>query len=219
MKRALIVSALFIGFGFLNTSSANTSLQTIALFNGKAMISVNGSKGKIIKVGQTYKGVTLISSNTNQAEVEVDGKRETITLNSTLVLSQNLGTRAAPADSTQLWADADGFFRAKGEIDGASIEFLVDTGANLVVLNSQHADRIGLEYRRGIRTYASTASGNTPMYAITLDRISVNGIELRNVNAGVIEGAFPVIPLLGMTYLGRLDMTRTGNVMVLKKRF
>lgn len=199
-------------------SKAETTVQTIALFDGKAMLSVNGKKAKIIKEGQTYQGVRLISADTDRAEIELDGKREIISLNSTVILSDTLGTKVPPKKSTQLWADDQGFFRAEGEIDGAALEFLVDTGANLVVLSSDQADRIGLEYKNGTQTYAATASGTSPMYAIQLNQISFGGIELNNINAGIIEGAFPLVPLLGMTFLSRLDMTRSGNMMELKKR-
>lgn len=199
--------------------SAETELQTVALFNDKAMISVNGTKAKIIKVGQTYKGVKLISSNTDQAEVEVDGKREIVTLNSTVVLSKKLGTKLTPQDSIQIWADSTGFFKADGAVNGAPIEFLVDTGASLVVLSSRDANSIGLEYQNGTRGFASTASGTAPMYGISIDRLNFKGIELRNVEAGVIEGSFPIVPLLGMTFLQRLDMKRSGNLMELKKRY
>lgn len=202
----------------ISTCSAQTTVQTIALFSGKAMLSVNGKKAKIIEEGQTYEGVRLISANTDQIEVELDGRRETLTLNSTVILSDSLGTQVPPATSVQVWADQDGFFRSDGEINGRGIEFLVDTGASMVVLSGEQADRIGLEYRDGLRTFAATASGTSPMYAIQLDNISFGGIELNNINAGVIEGSFPIIPLLGMTFLNRLDMTRSGNLMELKKR-
>ena len=56
------------------------------------------------------------------------------------------------------------------------------------------------------------------MYSLSIDSISVGGIELKDIQAGVIEGGFPEIPLLGMTFLSRLDMSRSGKTMVLKTR-
>jgi predicted aspartyl protease len=41
---------------------------------------------------------------------------------------------------------------------------------------------------------------------------------LRYVEAAVVEGAFPVQPLLGMSFLGMLDMQRSGNQMELRSR-
>ena len=212
----LFVFCLTVGNTVL--AEIETTIQTIALFDGKAMLSINGKKAKIIKQGETYLGVRLIQSNTDEALVEFDGKRETLLLNSAVTLTDSLGTKVPPKESTQIWADGDGFFRATGSINGAPLRFLVDTGANLVVLSGDEADRIGLEYKNGTRTYAATASGTSPMYAIRLNQISFDGIELNNINAGVIEGPFPMIPLLGMTFLSRLDMNRSGNIMELKKR-
>lgn len=218
MKKMRILTGL-AAILFCLAAQAETAIQTVALFNDRAMLSINGSKAKIIKVGETYKGVKLISANTDHAKVEVEGRRETLTLDSAVVLSQSLGG-APPADktSTQLWVDNLGFFRARGAINGSTIEFIVDTGANIVVLSSRHAERVGLEYKTGAMSLAATASGTSPMYQLDIDSLNFSGIELKNVRAGVIEGNFPVIPLLGMSYLDRLDMNRSGDMMTLQKR-
>ena len=197
---------------------AQTNVKTIALFNDKAMLSVNGKKAKIIKKGESYKGVRLLSSNTNQAVIEIDGEKETLTLNSTISLSESLSTTIKPKTSIELWADENGFFSSNGEINGRALNFLVDTGANLVVLSSEQANQIGLEYKNGTPSYAATASGTTPMYAIQIAEMSFGGIKLTNIDAGVIEGSFPIIPLLGMSFLSQLDMTRVGNKMEFKTR-
>jgi len=216
--RLTMVIALFSGaFSALAT---DVSVVAIALFNDRAMLSVDGGKAKIVRAGDTYNNVTLISSTTKEAVIELAGKREVLTLNSGVVLSQSLA--ANPTDSyktsLELYVNESGFFQSRGRINGRDIEFLVDTGANIVVLSSQHADRIGLEYAQGQRTQASTASGTAPMFLVQLDSISIGGIELENVSAGVIAGGFPQIPLLGMTFLSRVDMNRQGNTMRLTKR-
>lgn len=199
---------------------ATTSVKAIALFNDKAMLSVDGRKAKIIRAGSTYAGVSLISSNTTKAVVEVDGKRETLTLNGTLVLSKSFGAQASSSYGTavELFVNEDGFFQSQGSIDAKPINFLVDTGANLVVISSVAANQIQLEYLNGKKTFASTASGRTPMYIITAKSIRIGGIELENVEMGVIEGRFPEYPLLGMTFLSRLNMQRSGDVMTLRRR-
>ena len=209
---------LLVGISLFTPSYAQTTVQAIALFNNKAMLSVDGGKAKIIKKGDSYKGVRLLSSNTDQAVVEIDGKKEVLTLNSTVSLPEDLDTKIKPKASIQLLADKDGFFRSHGEINGHSLNFLIDTGANLVVLSSDQANRIGLEYRNGTLSYAVTASGTTPMYAIQIPEISLGTLELTNIKAGVIEGSFPVVPLLGMTFLSKLNMTRNGGIMKLTKR-
>jgi len=198
-------------------SEAKT-VAAIALFNDRAMLSVDGQKAKIIRAGTTYKGVKVISSNTSEAVIEIGGKVKTLRLNGTAVIGGTLGV--APqraATSIVLYENEVGFFESGGQVNGRSTRFLVDTGANLVVFNSRQATRLGIDYRTGEKGYASTASGLAPMYTLNIDSISVGGLELKDIRSGVIEGGFPEIPLLGMTFLSRLNMNRSGQTMVLKK--
>jgi len=201
-----------------SANAEEVAVHAVALFNGKAMIAVNGSKPKIIQEGQTFKGVRLLKASTKEATIEVNGRAETLALNGAVTLSG--GTAPKSSDGlVQLWQDEAGFFKAPGAINGEQVEFLVDTGANLVVISSAQANAIGLAYQNGQRAFASTASGRSPMYLIQADEISFASISLSNIQLGVIEGRFPEIPLLGMTFLERLDMNRSGNRMTLKKRF
>ncbi|GHA01704.1 hypothetical protein GCM10008090_08590 [Arenicella chitinivorans] len=196
------------------------SVKAIALFEGRAMLSVNSGKPKIVHAGKAHKGVKLVSSNTSEAVIDIDGQSQTLTLNSTTTLDYAMGGKPSSnlSNSVTLYVDGRGFFETDAKVNGRPLRFLVDTGANLVVLSSEQANRIGLEYKSGKRTYASTASGTAPMYHFEIDQISIGGINLYNIGAGVIEGAYPQQPLLGMTFLGRLDMNRSGNTMTLKRR-
>lgn len=195
------------------------SVAAIALFKDRAMLSVDGKKAKIIAAGSSYQGVKVISSNTSEAVIEVEGTRKTITLNSTTVLGAKLGSSPnRKAASVVLYENEVGFFESNGQVNGRSIKFLIDTGANLVVFNSRDAERLGLDYKSGEKSFASTASGIAPMYTINVESISIGGVELRGIRTGVIDGRFPEIPLLGMTFLSRLNMNRAGQTMVLKKR-
>ena len=202
------------------TTHAADSVTAIALFNDRAMLSVNGARAKIVAAGDSHKGVKLVSSNTEQAVVEVNGQLETLSLNGTLVLSESLGVAAGDVSlaKVEIYVSPDGSFYERGQINGRNIEFLVDTGASLIVLSSQQANKIGLDYRNGERTLAATASGNAPIYTITLASVSLGDIELFDVQAGVIEGVFPAVPLLGMTFLSQVSMQREGNIMVLQER-
>ncbi len=210
---------LLVAFSVVVSTSEAKTVAAIALFNDRAMLSVDGKKAKIIRAGTTFHGVTVISSNTSEAVIEVDGVRKTLKLNGTAVLSESLGSKSASnVSSTVLYENGSGFFESDGQVNGRSVRFLVDTGANIVVFNSRDAERLGLDYLNGEKSFASTASGLAPMYAINIDSISVGGIVLDNIRAGVIEGGFPEIPLLGMTFLSRLNMNRSGQTMVLRKR-
>lgn len=220
MVRVLLLTWVLLSSSALARGD-ETQIHTVALFNGRAMLAIDGGKPKILKEGETYQGVKLLTSNTKQAVIELEGEQHELVLNGAVTLSGSLGS-SAPAgagDTVQLWADNDGFFRSVGAINGRRLEFLVDTGANLVVLSSAQANRIGLDYRSGQRGIASTASGEAPMYVFEAREVTFNSITLDSITTGVIEGNHPRIPLLGMSFLERVDMNRSGNQMLLKKRY
>ena len=79
---------------------------------------------------------------------------------------------------------------------------------------------MGIEYKLiGDTTYVNTASGTEPAYSVNLDKVKVGEIMLRNVRAVVIEGGNPVTPLLGMSFLERLNIINEGQVMQLEQKF
>jgi aspartyl protease family protein len=47
----------------------------------------------------------------------------------------------------------------------------------------------------------------------------VGDIELRNVDGAVHDGDFPRATLLGMSFLGRLNMRQDGQVLELEKKY
>ncbi len=198
---------------------AEQSIKVFALFENKAIINIDG-KRRMLAAGETSpEGVKLIRTDTEKelAEIEIGGRREILQLG---VVSTGGFPGVNASDTVTLFADTGGFFYTDGSINGVTVKFLVDTGANSIAMNSRTAKRIGLDYKRhGHRALASTAGGVVPMYGLTLNEVKVGGITLHNVEAGVIEGSHPVDVLLGMSFLGRLNMTRHGNKMELTKRY
>ena len=55
-------------------------------------------------------------------------------------------------------------------------------------------------------------------YEIVLKRVRIGEIELQDVEAGVIDGPHPREVLLGMSFLERLEMGRSGKALELRKR-
>ncbi|WP_455200091.1 retropepsin-like aspartic protease family protein, partial [Kaarinaea lacus] len=89
-----------------------------------------------------------------------------------------------------------------------------------IALNSKHAERLGIDYRaNGTPTVVATASGKSPAHIVTLDTVSVGEIQLYNVEAVVMQGDFPSEALLGMTFLGNLEIHREGQLMKIKKKW
>ena len=111
-------------------------------------------------------------------------------------------------------------FSTIGSINGYPVRFLVDTGATMVAMNGSQARRLGLDFEmEGELQWVTTASGLEKAYRITLDRVKVGDIELTNVDSAVLGGDFPTQVLLGMSFLGRLEMQRAGNLLELRKKY
>jgi len=219
MTRTFISIVASLGLLIVWLSAHAAEIQVLALTKDKAILSINGER-RVLKTGQTSpEGVTLIDSNSAEAVVEVDGQQEIFPLGVvvTPITNKNGGSTGNP--TVTLYADATGFFFADGKINNQPVRFLVDTGASAIAMSSATADRIRLDYSKGTPGIAQTASGIAQMVALKLNSVSVGGIELYNVDASVIIGAFPTEPLLGVSFLERLNMTRTGEKLELKKNY
>ena len=179
-----------------------------------AVLAVDGGDPKTVKVGQKWKGITVLSVEKDRATVEIDGSRRV------LVQGQHYRSAAATPERQQatLAADARGHFFSEGAVNGRPVRFLVDTGATAIALPARDAERIGLDYRKGLPGMTQTANGPAMVYRVTLDRVRLGGIELRMVEAVVIEQGLD-IALLGMSFLNRLEMKREGQTMTLIRRF
>jgi len=106
-----------------------------------------------------------------------------------------------------------------GSINGFSVDFLVDTGASAIALNAPTAKRLGIDYVKGEVIGVKTASRIEKAYRIMLDQVQVGQIKLHNVSAMVLDGPEPARALLEMSFLGQLDMERSGERMDLKQKF
>jgi len=196
-------------------AAAAADIALIGLIGDKAaVLAIDGGEPKTVKVGQTWRGVTVVSVERPQATIEVDGKRRV------LAIGQHHRAAAAPAErqSVTLAADPRGHFFSEGSVNGNPVRFLVDTGASSVALPAAEAIRLGIDYRRGQRAFSSTAAGVVPIYVVRLDTVKLGAIELNGVEAVVIERGLDVA-LLGMSFLNRVEMKRDGQVMTLRRRF
>lgn len=203
-----------LGLAVAATPVTAGEIAVLALSEGKAILRVDGVR-RVLSVGESSpEGVRLLHADTGEAEVLWQGRRLTLPLQA--VISPIVDAPDGPR--VVLLADRQGFFHADGRINGHAVRFLVDTGATSVALNAALARRLGLDYRKGRRGLAHTAGGVVPVYHVTLDRVSVGGIVVHQVAAGVIEGAQPDPPLLGMSFLSQVQMLREGYRMELLQK-
>ncbi len=214
MRGWLLIFAVLLWAPLTAGAAERIALQ--ALFKDKAILTIDGAR-RVLQSGQVSpEGVKLLSTDTQaeQAVVVVDGKPQTLKLG--VVISNFKSTGKG---SVTLYNETNGHFYADGAINGVAVRFMVDTGATTIAINSNVADRAGLDYKkRGRPSLAQTAAGITKAYTLTLDSVTVGGITLHNVEAGVLEGNYPSPALLGMSFLGQLDMKRQGEKMELTER-
>jgi aspartyl protease family protein len=191
-------------------------VSVVALFPGRAMLSVDKGKPRTLRAGETYAGVTLVSATSDEAVVAIDGRQQRLHIGEGVY-----SAISAPSDhaSVVLTPDRNGHFVASGSINGAAVRFLVDTGATMVAMNIEEARRAGVNYLAGERGYSQTANGVTAIYRVKLAQVSLGDITLRDVDGVVHENSALPIVLLGMSFLGKLEMRRTGESLTLTKRY
>jgi aspartyl protease family protein len=158
--------------------------------------------------------VKLIAADSGGASFDIDGKRRT------LGMGQSFAGGATPGgrQSVSLTADARGHFAAAGSLNGYPVSFLVDTGATAIAISAAEAKRIGLDYRAGQAVGVGTAAGVVPAWRVTFNTVKVGGISLNQVEGMVVETGLSV-PLLGMSFLNRMEMKRDGQTMTLTQRY
>lgn len=126
-------------------------------------------------------------------------------------LWQDIAPRLAPVQIThgtgviEIPKDARGHFVLIADVNGKPIEFLVDTGASVVVLSREDAQKSGISLDNLAFTgIANTANGSVKTAAVKIDTINVGGVQDDDVRAYVTSGEL-FGSLLGMSYLQRFE--------------
>jgi len=201
---------------FLCSPAWALDVSVVALFPGRAMLSVDKAKPRTLLVGETYAGVTLVSATSDEAVVSFNGKQQRLRLGEGVYSAISMPSERA---TVVLTPDRNGHFVGSGTINGAAVRFLVDTGATMVAMNIEEARRAGINYLAGERGYSQTSNGITAIYRVKLDQVSLGDITLRDIDGMVHENSALPVVLLGMSFLGKLEMRRTGESLTLTKRY
>jgi aspartyl protease family protein len=126
--------------------------------------------------------------------------------------------RARTSGAVEIRAGASGHFQAEAEVNGRTIGVMVDTGATMVALTYEDAERAGIRLKPSDFTRSvTTANGVTRVAPVTLERVSIGDITVRNVAASVSERGRLSTTLLGMSFLSRLErVDMRSGILVLK---
>lgn len=200
----------------LNAAQAAPDVRVVGLFSGRAVVLIDGRQ-HVLKAGQTGPaGVRLLAADSESARLQIDGREVVARLDGRV----GARSRTAAVREVQVWRDSAGMYTTVGSINGMPVSFLVDTGASRLALNAGEARRLGIDFRViGAPTTVATASGVARAWALKLDSVKVGTLEVRNVDAVVLEGNAPRLALLGMSYLGRLEIDNDGRLMTLRKKY
>jgi aspartyl protease family protein len=198
-------------------SWAIKDIHVVALFKDRAIVMIDG-KQRLLRAGDSSpEGVRLVSADSAGAVFEYQGR----------MLERQLDGRVHAAaespkghDDVLIFRDRWGMFKTVGSINGLPVKFLVDTGASSVAMNSAQARRLGIDFLvQGEPIYVSTASDVTQAYQLKLDVVKVGSIQLRNVTAVVMDGAQPTEVLLGMSFIGHVEMLNKGDKLILRRKY
>jgi len=194
-----------------------TTVSLVGMLGGRALLIVDGAPPKSVATGDVYKGVKVISTDGDGAVLEIAGKRRSLQVGDA---PASVGASADPAAGSKavLTASSGGHFMAQGQINGKAVPMMVDTGASLVSLSVQEAQRLGIDYKAGTPAQVSTANGVIPVWRLKLSSVRVGDVLVYDVDSVVTSGSMPYV-LLGNSFLAHFQMTRTNDQMVLEKRY
>ncbi len=169
-----------------------------------------GSGGKhLVREALTWIGVMVAGAGVAYYFDDVLAAFQTSTEVIHQVVEESLTEREPARDgferTVRLKAGRNGHFAVRAYLNGRPVALMADTGATVVALTHEDASRIG--FSPGTLDYTArtrTANGIARVAPITIDRVRVGDIMVRNVRGLVAEPGKLAVSLLGMSFLGKL---------------
>jgi aspartyl protease family protein len=206
--------AVFLLIAFTNTVNAAETIVLKGLFGKKsALVAIDGND-YVLKVGKEKKGITLIEIDGQEAIVRVNSQLQRISLSKQISIGYKLPTKKIVRISSQ----EGGHYWAAAQINGRTVNVVIDTGATSISMGASAAKNLGVDYSKGQSVRMSTANGVTEGRRVTLKKVTIGEISQYNVAATVsLNDALPVI-LLGNSFLSGVDMRTDNGVLILEQR-
>ncbi len=207
--RVFLLSLLLLA----NAAWAGGRVAVVGLMSDRAIIKVDGEQS-LLKVGESVGDITLVAVSAQEAVLRIQGREQRFGLG---MATGGLSTRET--QSLVISINRHGQYITNGMINGRVTEFLVDTGANTVSMTAADARALGLDYLRlGREGQSHTAGGVVRSWLMMLDSVKVGPIMLRGVEATVREAPSMGPILLGMTFLGRVNLSHEQDRLRLSSR-
>lgn len=194
-------------FGQLGVSLALLAFIGLGMFRGQRL-----SEGFRQAFFWVLMLLVLVGGYTYRDDLRVVANRLTGELIPGLALTNSGG------ETVSVNRGLSGHFQLKAEVDGTTIDLLVDTGASDVVLTSEDAERIGIDLSSlAFKAPVETANGRSFVARVTLESIIVGPIAMTDVRAAVAQPGNLRKSLLGNSFLDRLSSYEfSGSRLVLR---
>lgn len=120
--------------------------------------------------------------------------------------------------SVTLRADNHGHFNVEAMVDGRRLEFMVDTGASMIAIRETSAAKLGIfpsvsDYK--VKT--QTANGAGKAAPVRLNRVEINGITVRDVQAFVVPDEQLSVNLLGNSFLQHVKYSQERGRLIIEQ--
>lgn len=184
-----------------------------ALIEGLGWVAIAGCAAFLVTQLDVGKMLDAKASNGRQ-----QSQQQTRTASGSRTNSELQVQVAHGLGSVELVMQRDGHYHADAEINGRSVPVLVDTGATLVALTYEAAEAAGIFVgEKDFTAYSRTANGIARFAPVTIDRLSIDGITVRNVQAAVSERGKLGVTLLGMAFLSKLNVQMRDGKLILQE--
>lgn len=193
---------------------AQGQIHVEALMPGMVVLTIDGQR-HTLRRGATTAGVTLVDADAEKAILEIGGEQRRLG-----VSDRVSGAFTAPGvRQIDIPRNDRMQYQTTATINGRRIPVLVDTGANIVAMNATQAERLGIPPGTGQATRVETAGNTLIGRSVQLDSVDVGGIRVDNVRATVLDGEYPRMILLGMTFLEHVNLQERNGILSLSREW
>lgn len=199
----------------LGAAAQAQSVAFSGMLGDKALLIIDG-QARGVAIGSTVQGVKLVRIDGAQAQIEANGKAQTLRLGGTAVVAGDTGG-GGNGGRIVLPVGSGGHYTGLASINGHPVQFVVDTGATMVSMGVDVATQIGLDLRNSTAGGAMTANGAVAVRTLTLTKVTVGDVTVYNVQAMVVPQGMPVV-LLGNSFLSHFQMHSESSTLVLDKK-
>jgi aspartyl protease family protein len=212
VKGVFNVMVLTIAMLLHGASAHSAELVVRGLFKGAVLLEIDGQQ-KLVRAGSSHpKGAKVLTANSRSALVRYHGKNHRLTLNKRIGALYTESGR----QEVVLTRNSNREYRTRLSVNGRSADAVIDTGATSVAMSSRQARQLGINYDNAPVVSIATASGVSRGFSVKLDKLSVGGIERHHIPAVVLDGDYPHVILLGMSFLEHVDIQERGSILTLR---